>query len=167
LHAGFVQHLTQRFCDDPDLPDLPLIVVNRIPQTRTVHILVVWDLWKDLTIPQRARVIADAFAAAHPDQDLAVTFPIGLTPGEALRQGFLPYQITPVVRPEDRLRNEELNEALRAAGGVLIQVGDDVQLRFATRGQANRAYRRLLERINKPIWTISEEFSNSESGDVR
>jgi len=40
-----------------------------------------------------------------------------------------------------------------------MQVGGDTRLRFATRGQASEAYRRLVERINKPIWMLSEEKS--------
>jgi hypothetical protein len=163
--ADLVQQLTRRFGEDADSPDLPLVLVNRVPQTKTVHVVVIWDRWKDLTVPERGRVITDAFLAADPDRREPVTFPMGLTPGEALRQGFLPYQIIPLVRSSDGVSNEQVARAMQAAGGVLLRVGDEVQLRFATRGQANEAYRRLLERINKPIWTISEELSGSEASD--
>ena len=164
-HAVLVRELADRFGQDSDSPELPLVVINRVPQTRTVHAVVIWDRWKDLTVPQRGRVIADAYATARPDERDPVTLPMGLTPGEALRQGFLPYQIVPMARAGDGVTAEQVTGAMQAAGGVLLRVGDDVQLRFATRGQANAAYRRLVERINKPIWAISEEVARSDWGD--
>lgn len=161
-YATLVRLLARRFAQSDESPDVPLVVVNRVPQARTVHVVVVWDRWRDLTPPQRDRVIVDAFGAAHPEQKESVSFPMGLTPGEALHQGFLPYQIIALARPEDGINAEDIDQAMRLAGGIFVTVGDDVQLRFTTRGQANEAYRRLLKRINKPIWTLSEEFSNSE-----
>ena len=68
-HAPMVRMLAARLRADPDSPDVPLTVLNRIPQTKSVHLLVVWDKWKDLPIPARGRVITDAFAAAFPDDD--------------------------------------------------------------------------------------------------
>jgi hypothetical protein len=161
-HATLVQLLSRRFAQSDDSPELPLVIVNRVPQTKTVHVVVVWDRWRDLTPQQRDRVIVDSFAAGHPGQDEPVSFPMGLTPGEALHQGFLPYQINAHARAEDGVSAKDIDQAMKSAGGIFLRVGDDVQLRFATRGQAGEAYRRLLNRVNKPIWTLSEELSNSE-----
>src|SRR5471030_1355714 len=44
-----------------DLPDPPLVVVNRIAPTRSIHVMVIWDKWKNLTTQQRDQVINDAF----------------------------------------------------------------------------------------------------------
>jgi hypothetical protein len=164
-YREFVADLASHFRQPPDRPDPPLVVINRIPQTRSAHALVIWDKWRDLTIPERSRVIADAFAAAFPNEDAVVRFPMGLTPGEALSQGYLPYQITTLVRPADGVSQTTVKQAMNAAGGVQMQVGGDMHLRFATRGQASEAYRRLVERVNKPIWTLSEETSSSNSED--
>jgi hypothetical protein len=164
-HGELVAELASEFRQPPDHPDPPLVVLDRFPQTRSVHVLVIWDKWRDLTIPERSRVIADAFAAAFPDEDVVVRFPMGLTPGEALSQGYLPYQIIPFVRPTDGVSSAAVKQAMNSAGGVRMQIGGDMQLRFATRGQASAAYRRLVERINKPIWTLSEETTSSNSED--
>jgi len=51
-------------------------------------------------------------------------------------------------------------------GGVRMQIGNDEQLRFATRAQAEQAYRRLLEKINEPIWTLSEETSALDGAEL-
>lgn len=164
-HAPMVRMLAERLRADPDSPDVPLTVLNRIPQTKSVHLLVVWDKWKDLPIPARARVITDAFAAAFPADDAVVRLPIGVTSGEALTQGYLCYQIIPLPRPSDHVTAKQLKDAMESAGGVLLQLGGERHLRFATRGQAEGAYRRLLEKINKPIWTLSVEPNSSGSGE--
>lgn len=161
-NQALVAELATRFRQPLDLPDLPLVVVNRIAPTRSIHIVVIWDKWKELTIPERGRVIADAFATAFPHEQGVVRLTMGLKPGEALSQGYLRYQIIPLVRPVDHVTTKQVKDAMASAGGVLMQVGNDQQLRFATRGQAEEAYRRLLEKINKPIWTLSEETSTSE-----
>jgi hypothetical protein len=83
-HRNLVAELASEFRQRPDRPDPPLVVLDRFPQTRSVHALVIWDKLRDLTIPERSRVIADAFAAAFPNEDVVVRFPMGLTPGEAL-----------------------------------------------------------------------------------
>ena len=68
-------------------------------------------------------------------------------------------RMIPLVRPADRVSAAALKQAMNTAGDVRIHVGGDMQLRFATRSQASEAYRRLVERINKPIWMLSEEKS--------
>ncbi len=151
--------LATRFNKPLELPDLPLVVADRIPQTKSAHVLVIWDQLKNLSIPQRSQVVADAFALAFPMEDVVVRAPMGLTSGEAFSQGYLRYQIIPLVRPSDHVTANQVLDAMSAAGGVLVQVGGDQQLRFATRAQAQEAYRRLVEKINKPIWALSEETS--------
>src|SRR5947207_11602763 len=76
-HRALVQELAKRFRTNPDSPDLPLVTINRITPTSSIHMLVVWDKWKDLTIPQRGRLISDAFAAAFPNEQAVVRLPMG------------------------------------------------------------------------------------------
>jgi hypothetical protein len=160
-----VKVLAARFKQPQELPDAPLVVINLIPQTKSAHVLVIWDEWRELTIPQRSRVIADAFALAFPKEGVVVRVPMGLTAGEAFSQGFLRYQISALVRPSDQVTQTQIKDAMAVAGGVLLQVGGDQQLRFATRAQAEEAYRRLVQIINKPIWALSEEVSAPYGGD--
>ena len=164
-HRALVAELANRFRADLDAPDLPLLVINTMAHTNSAHILVIWEKWKSLTIPERASVIIDAYGEAHPNMAVAVRFPIGLTPGEALTQGYLGYQIIPLVRPTDHVTTKQVNDAMASAGGLLMQIGGDRQLRFATRAQAREAYRRLLQKLNKPIWTLVEEMSSGQSGE--
>lgn len=162
-HPAMVRDLATRLKDDPNSPDLPLVTINRIQPTRSVHILVIWSKWKGMAIPERARVISDAYAAAFPNDNSVVRLPMGLTTGEAFSQGHLEYRIIPLVRPADNVSMKQVHDAMYAAGGVILEVGDNLELRFASRAQAEGAYRRLLEQINKPIWTLSEESVSSES----
>src|SRR4051794_2783559 len=76
-HRALVDALAARLRQSPASPDTPLVVINHISPTKSVHVLVIWSKWKDLTIPQRARVIADAFAAAFPASDSVVRLPLG------------------------------------------------------------------------------------------
>jgi len=162
-HRALVEALAARLREPPETPDPPLVVVNRIAPTRSIHVLVIWNKWKGLTIPQRGRVITDAFAAAFPNEQFVVRLPMGLTPGEALTQGYLPYLIIPVARPTDKVTAKQLKDAMASSGGILMHIGDDRRLRFATREQAQEAYRRLLRKINKPIWSLSEETFASDA----
>ena len=164
-NQALVDERAHRFRQPLEVPAPPLVVVNRTPRARSIHVLVIWDKWKNLPIVERGRDITDAFAAAWPEEQDVVRFTMGLTPGKALSQGYLRYQIVPLVRPADGVSAAAVKQAMNSAGGVRMQVGNDLQLRFATRGQAAEAYRRLVERINKPIWTLSEETWSSDAAD--
>jgi hypothetical protein len=96
---------------------------------------------------------------------MVVRVPIGLTSGEALSQGYLRYQISALVRQSDHVSAKQVRDAMTAAGGVPVQVGGTRQLRFPTRAQAEEAYRRLVEKIDKPIWTLSEEVDSPSGND--
>jgi hypothetical protein len=161
-HPALLRALTERFRRDPDSPDLPLVAINRIPQTRTVHLLVVWKEWQAVEPDHRGRIVADAFVAAHSEDADAVTVTMALTPGEALTLGMLPFRIEPLVRASDKVSAQDVSAAMRSAGGVLVQVGGEKQLRFLTRRQAEEAYRRLTKSINKPIWSIVVEGRSSD-----
>ena len=161
-NSTLVAALADRLRQPLDLPDLPLITVNRITPTRSAHVLVIWDKWKDLKIPERGRVITDAFAAAFPADNWVVSLPMGLTPGEALTQGYLRCLIIPYVSASDHVTAKQIRDAMASAGGVMMRVGNDKRLGFATRAQAETAYRRLLEKINKPIWVLVGEGSSTE-----
>jgi hypothetical protein len=158
-----VEGLARRMRDDPEARELPLVVVNRIRQTRTVHVLVIWDAWKDLSLSERGEVISRAYAAAHPDQANAVTVAMGLTPLEAVHSGYLPYRVVPLKRRGDRVPDKQILEAMASVGGVFLRAGTEVQLRFPTEKMAEDAYRALFEKIPKPIWGLVHETVAAES----
>jgi hypothetical protein len=159
-----IHELVDRYRKGQDSPDLPLIVENQVKPTKTVHLLVVWDKWADLQREKRAQIIIDAFATCNTSrQQSAVTIPMGLTSSEALSMGFLPYRIEPAVRKSDKVPETKIKQAMDSVGGVSIQVGKQRQLRFATQAQAQEAFRRLLQQIAKPIWTLVQETAGGDS----
>jgi hypothetical protein len=158
-----VRHLTERFLSEAECPHPPLVILNRIPQTRTVHLLVIWDEWQSLSIPERSRIITDAYVAAYPDETATVTIPLGLTASEALSMGYLPYEIVPSIREGKPTSRQALAKAMRSVGGIYVQVGAQPQLRFATHPQAEEAYRKLVKLLPNQIWTLIQERTVSET----
>jgi hypothetical protein len=130
---------------------------------RTVQLLVVWDAWRDLPGPERSRIITEAYTLATPARlALPVAVPLGLTAAEALSLGYLPYRIVPTVRKQDKVSERNILDAMKVAGGVFTRVGSESQLRFATLGQAQEAYRSLQARVPGPFWTLIQEQSAVE-----
>ena len=164
-HAKLVTALATRFAKPLDSADLPLVVVNQLSRATGKHILVIWDAWKDLTGAERGQIITDGYLAAHPEEQTPVTIPIGVTAAEALTMGYLKYEIQTLVRKGDRVTTKQITDAMKTVGGVLMQIGTKVQLRFATQLQAETAYRALNAILPSPIWAIWAPGSETGSGD--
>lgn len=140
----------------------PMIVENRIAQTKSVHVTVVWDRWDDLPPEGRSHVILDAYARAGRLADLRITAAMGLTGEQALRMGFLPYGIIPTRRARDKASLQELESAMAAVGGLDLKIGSSTQLRFPTLEKAEDAYRELSQKIPGPYWAIVQEQPANE-----
>jgi hypothetical protein len=138
-----------------------VLLENRIAQTKSVHLVVIWDAWKDLSPTDRSKVILDASARAKRAPGATITVAMGLTSEEALRMGFLPYSIVTNWRQGDNVSVGELETAMGGAGGVMVRVGSSTQLRFATLEQAEDAYRYLSQKVSGPYWAIVQDTSNS------
>ena len=64
----------------------PLVVMqNRIAQTKSIHVVMIWDAWKDLLPTERSKVILDASIKAKWARGATITVAMGLTSEEALR----------------------------------------------------------------------------------
>jgi hypothetical protein len=135
----------------------PMIVENRIAQTKSAHVTVVWDRWDDIPPEGRSKVILDAYARAGRLADLTITAAMGLTGEQALRIGFLPYSIIPTRRARDKASPQELESAMAAVGGLELKIGSSTQLRFPTLEKAEDAYRELSQKIPGPYWAIVHE----------
>jgi len=140
----------------------PLVVEDRIAKTRSIHVIVIWDKWADLSPSDRSPVILDAYAKAKRLQGSTITATIGVTGEESLRMGLLPYGIVMMVRRGDRASPAELARAMAGAGGVVLKVGSSTELRFATREQAEDAYRELSQKVPGPYWAIVQEQARAE-----
>ena len=135
----------------------PLIVENQIAQTKSVHVAVVWDEWKNLSPKDRSKIILDAYAKARRLRGSTITVGMGLTSEEALRMGFLAYSIVTTRRQGDDVPLDKLAKAMADAGGIVMKIGSSTQLRFAAREQAENAYRRLSQQVPGPYWAIVQE----------
>jgi len=140
----------------------PLVVENQIAQTKSIHVVVIWDAWDGLSPTERSKVILDAYAKAKRHRGSTITVAMGLTSEEALRGGFLPYSIVTTRRQGDKVSPDELAQAMARAGGIVLKVGSSTQLRFATREQAEDAYRQLSQKVPGPYWAIVQELRSGE-----
>ena len=135
----------------------PLIVEDRVGQTQSLHVVVIWDKWKSLLPKDRSKVILDAYAMAERAQNMTFTMAMGLTGEEAFRLGFLPYSIVSTRRNGDTVSAAELEKTMAGLGGILLKIGQSVQLRYPTLEQAEDAYRKLSQRVPGPYWAIVHE----------
>jgi hypothetical protein len=140
----------------------PLISENQIAQTKSIHVVVIWDAWKGLSPSERSKVILDAYARAKRARGATITVAMGLTNEEALRMGFLPYSIVTTRRQGDKASLDDLAKAMHGAGGIVVKIGSSVQLRFATLEQAEDAYRHLSQKVPGPYWAIVQEQTAAE-----
>ena len=163
MHDLLTKLLRERLNTDLDQPTLPLVVVNRPFSKRSIHLLVIWDAWRNLSNVERSKVIIDAYALAH-GNDPTPAVVIGVTASEAISLGYLPFRIAALARKTDGLSRVKLEKAMQKAGGVQVRVGDGLDIRFATRAQAASAYRTLQSELPSPVWTLIEERPVAETG---
>lgn len=163
VHEKLLAKLTERLRADAEKPVMPLVVLSRVGATRTQHVVVIWDEWANVPSAERSGLITDAIHAARPEDLDTLTIAMGLTPREALSLGYLPFHIVPAARASDRVRAADVAAAMRAAGGILLEVDGAKQIRFATRAQAEQAYRALATRVPAPIWTLVHELPVAET----
>jgi hypothetical protein len=162
MHDLLAKLLEKRLNGDLDQPTLPLVVENRAFSGRSIQLLVIWDAWRRLSSAERANVIIDAYARTHPESP-APAVAMGLTASEAISLGYLPFRIAALVREADDISRSKLEKAMQKAGGVPVHIGDELELRFATRAQAASAYRTVVTELPSPVWTLIEERSVTET----
>src|SRR5438552_724193 len=100
-HDALVKRLLQEFTSS-NANVQPLILEEQIPATKSRHVRVIWDRWKELEDEQRSAVITDAYAAAEgPEAAKTITIADGLTPQEAFALGLLPFKVVPARKKND------------------------------------------------------------------
>lgn len=139
----------------------PFVHEDRIRQTRSRHVLIVWDAWRQLHRTDRAAIIVDAYATANVLRGDTVRVALGLTQQEALDMGFLPYYIATMRRKSDPVGLADLRGAMRKVGGVRVIKGSMEQLRFLSQQHAEEAYRQLVREVPGPYWQIVHEVSTT------
>lgn len=140
----------------------PVILEDQIAQTKSLHVVVIWDAWGDLPPGERSNVIRNAYAKAKRARDATITVAMGVTAEEALRTGLLPYSIITTRREDDKVMLDELTKAMEGAGGIVVKVGSSTQLRFPSLEHAEDAYRYLSQKVPGPFWAIAQELRSGE-----
>jgi hypothetical protein len=162
MHELLTKLLRERLKTDLDQPTFPLVVVNHPFSARSIHLLVIWDAWRNLSNVERSSVIMDAYAQVHGKEPMPAVA-MGVTASEAISLGYLPFRIAALARKSDGLSRAKLDKAMQKAGGVQVRVGDGLDIRFATRAQAASAYRKLQSELPSPVWTLIEERPAAET----
>src|SRR5436309_500550 len=93
----------------------PFIIEDEVRQTKSLHVVVIWDKWKSLDRAARSKVILDAYDAAGRTGSRTVTVAMGLTQREALQLGLLRYSIIITHRKGDKVSLRDLQKAYESA----------------------------------------------------
>lgn len=158
-HDAFVKKLVQEFTSaGANLQ--PLILEEQVPSTKSRHVRVLWDRWKELEDEQRAAVIVDAYAQAEGAEAAGeITIAEGVTPHEALALGLLPFKVVPARKqhdpiPLDAYKTAQAKEARHTLLGPKAK-----ELRYARIEDAQQAYQRLLQALPGSSWAVVQELA--------
>lgn len=157
-HERLVKKLAQEFAAaSPHLQ--PLILEEQIPSTKSRHVRVIWDAWKDLTDEQRAAVIVDAYKEAEgPEAAEAITIAEGVTPPEALALGLLPFKVVAARKKGDPVPPGAYQTALAAEARRSLLGAKARELRFARIEDAEQAVARLQNALPGSSWAVVHEM---------
>lgn len=162
VKSGSIERLTTQLVaqiKSPAAAHAPFIVENRVPQTHTRHVVVIWDAWADLDPAERSRLIMDAYTNAGVLSSDTVSVAMGITEQEALHLGYLNYSVVAHHKKTDPVTLSQLRKALEQVGGVHVRRGTHFEVRFPTRELAEQAYRQLQEAMPGPWWGIAHEMA--------
>lgn len=127
-----------------------------------LRITVVWDEWVEMSLDQRSAIILRAYELAegkeYRDRIVLVS---GLTVPEATAAGMLPFQVGTAWRRTDRVTLQQCWDAMKEEGASELFGSGILQLRFATREEAEACRNRLIRRLpgSEDVWVISVEVS--------
>jgi hypothetical protein len=130
--------------------------------TGKLRVNVVWDRWAGVRLEDRSATILRAYELAEGLESRdRVALASGLTVPEATAAGMLPFQIIPALRKGDPLTSEEVREAMQSEGASALAGPGTLQLRFATREEAEACRQRLIQRFpgSDDVWLISQDLT--------
>jgi hypothetical protein len=161
IRHPLVSQLADRIRNPASL-DEPYLIQDRVPQTHSRHVVVIWDAWANVEDgAERGGIIADAFQDAGVQDVIRVG--TGLTQQEARSMGYLPYQIVANLKKTDGQKIfRAIKSAIEDAPGIHVRTGSSIQLRYPTLDHAQEAYRRLSATVPGPYWTIVKEEGAGE-----
>src|SRR5205085_11400035 len=126
----------------------PLILEEKIPSTKSRHVRVIWDRWKELDDEQRSAVIVDAYTQAEgADAANEITIADGVTPQEALALGLLAFKVVPARKKNDPIPLEKYRTVQAAEARNTLLGPKAKELRYARIEDAQQAQHRLQEAL--------------------
>jgi len=137
----------------------PLVYEQEYP-TKKNRVTVIWDEWADASLEERSAIILRAFEIAEGKESREkIALASGLTVPEATAAGMLPFQVLPAIRQTDVVDLEEVKAAMIEQGASQLSAEDGLQLRFATREEAEACRTRLADKLPSiaAIWMISRD----------
>jgi hypothetical protein len=142
------------------------LVYERELRANRFSVTVIWDEWDHIPLEERAAIILRAYElaedASYPEKIALAT---GLTVPEATAAGMLPYQVGTALRKADPVTFEQCWKAMLEEGASQLFGPNVLQLRFATRVEAEACRRRLVKRLpgSDDVWVISREIAIQDS----
>lgn len=137
------------------------LVYEQEYSTRKSRVTVIWDEWADVSLEERSAVILKAYETAEgAGAREKIALASGLTVPEATAAGLLPFQVFAGLRAADPVKLEEVQEAMLEQGASKLSPDDGLQLRFATKEEAEACRGRLVKKLPKsePIWIIRRDI---------
>jgi hypothetical protein len=139
----------------------PLIYEQEF-RTGKVRVNVIWDRWDGIPLQERTATILRAFEMAEGrDARDRIALASGLTVPEAHAAGMLPYQIITALRRSDPVTIEQARQAFLEEGASQLLNGQALQLRFASKEEAEACRSRLIRRFpgTDDVWLINREVT--------
>lgn len=136
------------------------LVYEQEYSTKKSRVIVIWDEWPDASLEERSSVILKAYEIAEGAAGREkIALASGLTVPEAVAAGFLPFQVFPGLRKTDPVKPEQVREVMLEQGASKLNDADGIQLRFATKEEAEACRDRLVLRLpeSEPIWIIRRD----------
>jgi hypothetical protein len=156
-HEKLVKKLVQEFtASSPNLQ--PLILEEHVAPTRSRHVHVIWDAWKDVADEQRSVIIMEAYQQAEGEEVAReVTIAEGVTPQEALALGLLPFKVVPTRKCDDRHSPEDYQKARAEEARHTLLGSKAKELRYARLEDAEAASKRLEQALPGSSWAVVQE----------
>jgi hypothetical protein len=158
--AGLAEKLAAELKSAKDFGQ-PLVYEQEY-STKKVRVTVIWDEWADASLEERSAVIMKAYEIAEGAGGREkIALASGLTVPEATAAGLLPFQVFPGLRKTDPIKPEQVREIMLEQGASKLSADDGLQLRFATKEEAEACRDRLIRKLpaSEPIWIISRDLN--------
>lgn len=139
----------------------PMVYEQEFPNGR-LRVIVIWDAWDRVSPEERTAVILRAYELAGDRESRSrIALASGLTVPEAHAAGMLPYQILTALRKGDPVTAEQARQALLEEGASTLVSDTALQLRFATKEEADACRGRLIARLpgSEDVWIINRELT--------